>query len=284
MVLAELVEDERRPPGGVRVRGPGSSAPSGASQAKRVTLSSSSSTPSRRTRAAVGARPRPPSRAPPSGRSELGDLADGVGGAADRPHLGAGQLLAEEARALRDRPADGRSRPRSRSSGDLRRARSAPGGSGGRTRRRCGRASVSKASASRVGRTVPSIEFSKGTKPRSASPASTARDRLVDRRPRVALEGAPAGGEPQGLVGEGPGRAEVGDLHRGPAGVIRVRAAPAPSPRAPRARARAASVPLDDRLRVDARLLALQDRRDRRRRCRGRRAARRCSTAARFPR
>ena len=47
---------------------------------------------------------------------------------------------------------------------------------------------ASKASVSRVERTAPSIEFSKGTKARSASPVLDGDDRGVDRGRRERLQ------------------------------------------------------------------------------------------------
>ena len=149
------------------------SVPAGAIQTKRVTLSASSSIPSRRIVAAVelgrgaGADRRP-------GPLRLGDHPHRRRGAADAAQFDPGQLLAQEAGALGQRLRVGEHRL------DLAPARPPRGRSGGRAprsraRRRSSPRSASKARVSRVPRTEPSIEFSNGTSARSASPRSTAR-------------------------------------------------------------------------------------------------------------
>ena len=103
-----------------------------------------------------------------------GDAADGLGGAADGLDRGAGELGAEEARRTARSPAGGRGRARSSARGRSPGRRSASGGPRWSNSPTIRTRSVSKASASRVGRTVPSIEFSNGTRARSAAPVSTA--------------------------------------------------------------------------------------------------------------
>ena len=67
---------------------------------------------------------------------------------------------------------------------------------------------------SRVLRTEPSIEFSKGTSARSASPRSTATIASWTVAVRSGSKSRPPARLAQGVLGEGAGRAEVGDLHR----------------------------------------------------------------------
>ena len=208
---------------------------------------------------------RRPSRAPPRARRVSATWPDRVGGAVDGADLGRGQLLAQEAARTARSPAGGRRRPRSRRARMPSRAISAWRISVVELADDPRRPSASKASASRVGRTVPSIEFSNGTKPRSAPPSSTAMIASWIVAAGRARSGALAGGEPQRLLREGPGGSEVGDPHG--CGL----AHPAGS-RPSRARLLhrlellggevEGGAAVEDRLRVDARLLALQDRGD----------------------
>ena len=70
---------------------------------------------------------------------------------------------------------------------------------------------TSKASASSVARTAPSIEFSNGTSARSRLALGDGADRLVDVRLRDRLDLGLAGGRAQRVLREGSGRAEEGD-------------------------------------------------------------------------
>ena len=247
MVLAELGEDQRRPPARRRDPRAESSAPAG-----RARRSGSRCRP----------RPRPPPGGPRSRRrSPRRRRAERRPAAAPRRPPGGPRRRcwltartspraaprAGSARTARS-PAGARRRPRSRSAGrpargDQRLADRVVVLADDRGRARCRR-------RARRGSAAPFPRSSSRTG-RSRAPPHRARppDRRVDRRLRVQLDGveAVAGGDAKGLLRERPGGPEVGDPHAvpRPRSIIRARgrsrAAPAPSPRAPRARARAGS-------------------------------------------
>ena len=119
----------------------------------------------------------------------------------------AGQLLGEPAPALRERVRERDDRA------DVGRARH-PGGAHrlsdtGRSISRWISSSLSKASVSSVTETEPSIMFSIGTTPPSASPRSTAAITSGTGGERRAVAGGEVGLRQQRLLGERPGRTEI---------------------------------------------------------------------------
>ena len=172
MVVAELGEDQRRPP---RARRPRAAVPRGRDPDEAGDVVGLVLDPLARARRSRRARRPSARRAPPTARSDSRDLAHRLGGAAapraPRPAGSCSRMKrAHWALAWGWESTASTSSSASSVAGDQAVADRVVVLADDRRRR-----SVSNASVSSVVRTEPSIEFSNGTRARSASPLSTAR-------------------------------------------------------------------------------------------------------------